>query len=234
MRTPATLRRLTLADLDDAAAVLGRAFVDNPSWRALFPHIPLAEREPPVRKMMRGFTRATLRQGEVTGAFVDGALAGVSLVLPPGRYPYRPRAFLDIALASLQRRTLRSIPHLLAIDGWQGRNHLAGPHHYLYVLGVEPQLQGRGVGGALLGKIDVEADRDGVPAYLETDKEENLAVYRRHGYEVVLEETLRAAAHVDDAARSPSLIRAERPGAPRRRRPRARARPRSDPSRAAR
>jgi ribosomal protein S18 acetylase RimI-like enzyme len=190
MRPRPTLRRLTQTDVVDAAAVLGRAFVDNPSWRALLPYLSLPERLRPVTKMHVGLVRATLAQGDVTGAFVDGALAGVSLVLPPGRYPLRAGAFRHMVVAALQWKTLRAIPHLLAIDAWQSRNHLKDPHYYLFVLGVEPALQGRGVGGALLDKIDAEADRDGVDAYLETDKEENLAIYRRHGYEVVHEETL--------------------------------------------
>jgi ribosomal protein S18 acetylase RimI-like enzyme len=189
-----TLRALGREDVDAAAHVLGRAFADNPSWRAMFGFLPLAEREAPVRKMNRGFTLATLAQGDVTGAFVDGTLAGVSLVLPPGRYPFRLGAFRHMVTASLQWKTLRAIPHLLKVDAWQSRNHLKEPHYYLFVLGVEPRLQGRGVGGALLRKLDDACDRDRVAAYLETDKEENLAVYRRHGFEVVHQETLSVGA----------------------------------------
>jgi ribosomal protein S18 acetylase RimI-like enzyme len=58
------------------------------------------------------------------------------------------------------------------------------PHWYLAVLGTEPELQGRGLGSAVLAPVLEQADRDGVAAYLESSKESNIAFYARHGFRV--------------------------------------------------
>ena len=67
------------------------------------------------------------------------------------------------------------------------RVHLPGPHWYLATLGVEPGFQGGGRGSALLASWLEGAAQDGVPAWLETDREANLVFYRRAGFEVALE-----------------------------------------------
>ncbi len=64
---------------------------------------------------------------------------------------------------------------------------LAEPHWYLAGLGADPGWQRRGVGSALLEPVLARADRDGVGAYLETQKVENVLWYRRHGFDVMTE-----------------------------------------------
>ncbi len=61
----------------------------------------------------------------------------------------------------------------------------AGPHWYLGVLATEPGRQGTGLGRAVSAPILAAADRTGLPAYLETASESNVAVYRRLGFEPV-------------------------------------------------
>jgi ribosomal protein S18 acetylase RimI-like enzyme len=55
---------------------------------------------------------------------------------------------------------------------------------YLSVLGTDPAAQGRGIGSALLAPVLRQCDEDGVPAYLESSKERNVAFYARHGFRV--------------------------------------------------
>lgn len=49
------------------------------------------------------------------------------------------------------------------------------PHWYLFILGTEPAAQGRGLASALLAHMLARADADGMPAYLESSSERNLA-----------------------------------------------------------
>jgi ribosomal protein S18 acetylase RimI-like enzyme len=58
------------------------------------------------------------------------------------------------------------------------------PHMYLRIIGVDPALQGRGYGSALLRFALDEADRQGRPAYLEATSEASRALYQRHGFNV--------------------------------------------------
>jgi len=53
---------------------------------------------------------------------------------------------------------------------------------------VEPGVQGLGVGAALLAAICERLDADGELGWLETDKPENVVFYRRHGFDVDVEE----------------------------------------------
>jgi ribosomal protein S18 acetylase RimI-like enzyme len=57
-------------------------------------------------------------------------------------------------------------------------------HWYLGTIGTDPARQGTGVGTALLRVVLDRLDAAGVPAYLESSKESNLAFYGRHGFEV--------------------------------------------------
>ncbi len=68
------------------------------------------------------------------------------------------------------------------IEGAHGRHP---EHYYLAVLGTRPDRQGHGVGSALVQPILDICDREQLGAYLESSKEQNMALYRRHGFEVV-------------------------------------------------
>ena len=61
-------------------------------------------------------------------------------------------------------------------------------HWYLFVLGVEPDRQGQGVGGKMIAPILERADKDQLPCYLETMKERNVTFYQKHGFEVIVDD----------------------------------------------
>ncbi|MCP2262017.1 Acetyltransferase (GNAT) family protein [Streptoalloteichus tenebrarius] len=61
------------------------------------------------------------------------------------------------------------------------------PHWWLATVGVRSELQGRGLGAAVLRAGLVEVDRSGSPAFLETSDERNVRLYRRLGFEVTAE-----------------------------------------------
>lgn len=60
--------------------------------------------------------------------------------------------------------------------------HPRVPHWYLFALGVDPQDHGRGLGGTLVDYGLSFADRDGVPAWLETQEARTAAWYERRGF----------------------------------------------------
>ena len=116
-------------------------------------------------------------------AATAGGLLGVLLSAPPHRYPF-PRPALGAQLRCLwgqgfgvQRRWSKVYDRLFAI-------HPREPHWYLSILGVSPDRQGAGVGTRLLEDWLLDVDARGHPAYLETDREQNLAFYARAGFEI--------------------------------------------------
>ncbi len=175
-----------------AADVLGRAFDDSPIMRYLLPSERLR-----VRGLHAFFGAAVtdaLPFGEVWAATVDGALAGSAVWLPPGRYPatgmraVRQLAALAPIAPRAPRRLSRSLRYLSVVE----RAHPKEPHWYLGFLGVDPPLQGQGIGTRLLEAVLPRIDESGEPAYLETDKERNIPYYARQRFELV--DTLHPAA----------------------------------------
>jgi ribosomal protein S18 acetylase RimI-like enzyme len=62
--------------------------------------------------------------------------------------------------------------------------HPKDPHWYLLALGVDPAHQRKGLGSTLLDPALSRCDAEGVVAYLEASKPENIPFYQRHGFSV--------------------------------------------------
>src|SRR2546430_5814044 len=61
------------------------------------------------------------------------------------------------------------------------------PHHYLAFIGVDPDWQGRGLGGALLAAVLERRDRERMPAFLEASGARHRGLYERHRFAVTEE-----------------------------------------------
>ncbi len=62
--------------------------------------------------------------------------------------------------------------------------HPKEAHYYLSFLGVRPEMQGKGLGRALIEPVLERCDREQTPAYLETETEKNVRFYEKHGFQV--------------------------------------------------
>jgi GNAT superfamily N-acetyltransferase len=51
-------------------------------------------------------------------------------------------------------------------------------------MGVSQEFQGKGFGGKLLRAVIEKAETERKPIYLETQKEENINFYEKHGFSV--------------------------------------------------
>ena len=58
----------------------------------------------------------------------------------------------------------------------------AQPHWHLQFIAVHPDSQDQGLGSALMRRTHAELDAAGISQYLEATNEENIRLYRRHGY----------------------------------------------------
>lgn len=132
--------------------------------------------------------RYVARAGLVDG--VGRPLEGVALWADvPGRWGFGlgglVRAGLWGAPFALGPAALWRLTRLAAVSEPLHEAHAPRPHRYLLQLAVRPQCQGRGLGSALLKARLDEASARGLPCYLETFSERTLALYRRHGFQVV-------------------------------------------------
>ena len=172
------VRHATEADRGALAATLARAFYDDPVMTWFFP-----DDERRLERNRRFFAmrlRQLLPHGETYT--VDGALGGALWAAPDRwRVGRLEEARMSIALLSAVWR--RAGPILRGVEMIEAA-HPRDPHHYLAVLGTEPEAQGRGVGSALMRPMLDACDSDDVPAYLESSKERNIDFYARHGFRV--------------------------------------------------
>jgi GNAT superfamily N-acetyltransferase len=76
----------------------------------------------------------------------------------------------------------RNIPRALGALSRIEKVHPRDPHWYLAHVGVQPEHQGRGIGGVLVEAGTARADAEGVAAYLENSKPRNTPFYGRHGF----------------------------------------------------
>jgi ribosomal protein S18 acetylase RimI-like enzyme len=167
-----------------AAEVLTRAFLDYPLMTYCTPHV--GRRRRATASLYASVLRYTMRFGDV---YTTPNGEGTASWLPPdrplptfwrmvrsGMYAV-PFAF---GWAGFQR--LQAMDHVAEAEH---RRHAPGPHWYLWVIGVAPEHQGKGIAGRLMRPVFEQADRDRYRCYLETHKESNVPVYERYGFRVV-------------------------------------------------
>ncbi len=75
------------------------------------------------------------------------------------------------------------------LSDWEHRDP-DRPHAHFGPFGVEPELQGQGIGSLVLREYTRRLDEAGEHSYLETEKPENVALYSRFGFEVIDETEL--------------------------------------------
>ena len=170
------------AERPEMLAMLGRAFWPDPLF-GFFARDRQHEYEM-FPSVFGAFAADTVPLGETWVAMAGARVMGAALWVPPGKMPRSSRR--EAALQARMARLLvtgRNRRCGLALLTEVDKRHPSEPHWYLSVLGVDPVAQGKGLGTQLLGPVLDRADAEGVPAYLETQKEENLAFYIRHGFE---------------------------------------------------
>jgi ribosomal protein S18 acetylase RimI-like enzyme len=175
-----TVRRATDRDVRRIARTASRAFVDDPVMRWLLPDDEEYERHHQV--IFGNLARRWLATDSLWCTDDVVAMAGW---IPPGRPEVEPDGLVRIDFPDWQ------LARFAAIGEAMVANTPPEPHWYLNMLGTHPDWQRQGLGSALMAAVFETADTDGLPCYLETETEANVAYYRRHGFEVRTEWDLR-------------------------------------------
>jgi len=169
--------------IDRTGDLFGRALYDDPLTCHLVP-------DPARRHRFQHIFRCYIRYGYLYGhVTVPEDLTGVVVSIPPGQYAFTLGRLLRIGFLRLPLEFGFSLTHrvwtTLTCFERHHQQDMPTPHWYLLAIGVDPLLQCKGIGSALLQTVLVEADQTGHPCYLESTSERNIAFYERHGFRVL-------------------------------------------------
>ena len=181
-RREVNVRKYAPAERAQLTAVMARAFDDDPiaNWFAAQD----AKRARRIHDFMTVGLKIIARHDEI---YTTDGVEGGACWAPPGKWKMGMVQQLGLLPSIVRTATLRRVPAVMGGLTAVEKKHPHTPHWYLFALGVEPDLQGCGIGTQLMAPVLERCDREGTPAYLESSKERNVPLYERNGFKVTEE-----------------------------------------------
>jgi GNAT superfamily N-acetyltransferase len=179
------VRRATAADVDAMAAQLAETFWDDPVTSHIF------RRESRRPAGLRAYFATQMRADYLPfgGCYTTEGHMGSAIWAPAGK-PLLTGVTAVLTMLPVLPYVWSRLPTTLRILNLVESMHPKEAHWYLATLGTAVDMQGHGIGSALLQPVLSHCDAAGLPCYLESSKERNVPFYRRHCFEVVREVAL--------------------------------------------
>ena len=173
------IHRVAEEEIRPVAAAIARGFQDNEAWAWIVPSARRRARFLPryYEVVMRHFW---LRRGE---AWTSEDHLGGALWIGPTDHGMHGRALILEGLVTATAGVGAMLRGSRSEETMRA-NHPKEPHYYLNTLSVDPAAQRRGHGSALMAPLIDRCDAERVPAYLETQREDNVPYYRRFGFDL--------------------------------------------------
>jgi len=172
------IRNLSLSEHHLVGDIIGDSFADDPVNRWVF-----GEQKGMTYYYTSSAKKLYLAKGY--GHVMKNG-SGASLWLPPNVKKHIPILnSLDIAANMIRFGGLKSIPRGLALDNALAKAKPNKAHYYLFAIGCRSTEQGKGIGSTLMKAGLEQVEKDKMPAYLESSKEQNVPFYQRYGFEVI-------------------------------------------------
>lgn len=174
----------------EAAGLLASALHDDPAYAFVFPSSMRAG-------VLEEFFRRHLsnhvpHRCSFVRAGTRGQVESTVTLRPPGGVQLSRftllRAFVPFALGHGTRVLGRMSQLQHQYEAYERRAVDGKPYWHVHMMGVLPELQGKGIGGALLDDVLATTRGTREPIVLTTHKEINVRFYRRAGFEVAFEE----------------------------------------------
>lgn len=119
----------------------------------------------------------------------DNRIVGVMNFYLPGQCQLsKLKTFLK--LPRLIRILGTKLPAVLRWKSFWANHDPSNIHFHFGPVAVLPNFQGKGIGSLLISNFCKMCDEQMMNAYLETDKEENLSMYLKFGFQVVRKDVL--------------------------------------------
>ena len=170
---------VTAEEVLATAKTLANGFFDDPVFVWTFPDEERRRRN--LAGLLEAFARPYVRHGE---SYLTDDATGATLWLPPGRELVTAEEEPEF-IGELEATAAEDAGRLFELMEIFDQHHPEGTYRVLQLLAVEPQLQSRGIGSALMTPGLARSDREQVPTYLEATSRRSIPFYERHGFEVI-------------------------------------------------
>lgn len=184
------LVRLDKSHSKHAAEILARAFRSYPLFQYYFPDE--LERNAIAPHFLSIAVFSAIRYGEVHAT--SSNLEGVAVWLPSETYPltlWRLVRSVPISeIVGFGRHGGGRMKHLSEYIDAMHKRLAPFKHWFLQTIGVDTEFQGKGFSGKLLRPMFARIDREGLPCYLETLDETNVALYEHFGFRLLEQATI--------------------------------------------
>ena len=172
------LYKIQKKELKNAVKVLNDAFSEESMWKEVF------NDEDKNRVLTEVMVRFCFKYGDVVAT--SDNLEGVMAIAPYGKDMtalriIRSGAFFLSMKISNEAKKFKVLS--IAIEKAKKSLNL-DPYIHLLIMGVSQEYQGKGFGGKLIRAIIEQAESEKKPIYLETQKEDNVALYEKYGFSV--------------------------------------------------
>ena len=183
------LYKVRKSDLKTAGCILGKAFQDDPAWVNVIPDDK--ERKQKLPAIFEYLIIYTLRYGEVYAPSEN--LEGIAVWIP--HYNANMTFWKVIRSGAIWKaikmgakigNKIQRVFEEIEKDRNEYMKEKGG-YMYLQAIGVSPEYQGQGFGGKLLRAMFEKANSENFLIYLETETEDNVAMYKKLGFKVIKE-----------------------------------------------
>ncbi|TVX93238.1 GNAT family N-acetyltransferase [Paenibacillus agilis] len=197
MSTSHRIAKLDKSDKASFVSLMCSAFAQDPIFLHIFGHSEFDEkaRRHTAHFISFLFDKSAWLHEEIWGYFENGKLLGAYVIEKPTTNKIRRMSIVRlvgrlITLACrLPIRKIRQLNEYMQVTRSMAPNTA---HHYLIIIGVAPEAQGKGIGKALLQHLlhDVDSCPISHGVALDTENFQNIALYEKFGFMLMQEARL--------------------------------------------
>jgi ribosomal protein S18 acetylase RimI-like enzyme len=179
---PDLIRLTTPEQLQRAAAVVGRAFADDPLLRYMFPNpAEWAKRVP-------WYFATNLKHASLFGeVYATPNFEGVAAWLSPADDHWSFERLQQSGLWQMQENLGEEATDRFMQLVEMPVPETSRPYWYLFMLGVESTRRGLGFGQRLLAPMLARIESEGAAIRVDTNDPANVPFYQRYGFELIHE-----------------------------------------------
>jgi GNAT superfamily N-acetyltransferase len=178
-----TLRDLDRSQKDFVLNILCAAFHDYPVTRYVIDEAA-SDYDGQLRELIDFFVEGRLaRKIPLIGLYDSNDLLGVAVVSPPHEVP-APRELVECQARAEQRLGREAMARFKRYERACEETDPGHAAHYLGMIGVRPDMQGRGLGRQLIDAVKARArsDPSSTGITLNTESASNLPFYEKMGF----------------------------------------------------